>query len=93
MAQAQRKTIAPSSISGNYYVYPVVLNATDIVNKLIVLPVAPTDPADVTLSVKHGPIQYAPEDFIVIGDELSWDGRALELDLVIGDKLQVQFVI
>ncbi len=93
MAQAQRKTVAPSSISGNYFVYPIVLTATHILEKKVVLPETPTDPADVTLVVKNGPTQYAPEDFIVVNNEVQWNGRALEIDLVIGDKLQIQFVI
>lgn len=93
MAIAKRKYTEPSTIAGNYYVYPVVLTQQDIDNKYIVLPETPTNPDDVTLEVKSGPRQFAPEDFIVVGDQLQWDSRALEIDLEVGYKLQVQFVV
>jgi len=93
MANTSRKTVTPSTIAGNYYVHIYVLTAQDILDKKGVLPHTPSDSNDVTMVIKHGPRQFPPEDFIVSGNELQWDGRALELDLSENDKKMVQYAL
>ena len=66
------------------------LTPTDISNKYVTLPAAPTVPSLVLLNVIGGPMQQYGPDYIVTGAQLGWSGLFLDSVLAFGDVLIVQ---
>lgn len=65
--------------------------ATDISNKFITLPSAPSEPTKILVDVIDGlSLQYGA-DFSVSGDQLGWDGLSLDGVIESGDTIRVQF--
>lgn len=75
--------------------YTTILNATNITNKYVVLPEAPSDKPSTILDLKTAPSQYYGDDFVVTNDDggkrLSWDSLALDGILIDGDKIRVLY--
>lgn len=65
-------------ITSGFSVYYPKITATDIANKFITLPSSPTIPANTVFDLPSGAPQVYEDDFIVIGNILSWDGRGLD---------------
>lgn len=68
----------------------VTIDSLHLTNKKIILDKVPINPQYVQADLKEGggPLFFG-EDFIVVGNELSWDG--LELEAIIGfdDKIRI----
>lgn len=84
-------TALSTGSSASYNVDKFTLNGTDITNKYVTLSGTPTSPSDTILSVSGGIEQDYSDDFVMIGNQLSWDSLGLDGVLVAGDKLTVQF--
>jgi hypothetical protein len=74
---------------------PITLTGTDIANKYIVLPAAPTDKDKTQCTVIGGIMAVYGDDFLVTNDNggqrFSWDGLTLETLLAEGDQLIITF--
>lgn len=66
------------------------LTPTDISNGFITLPITPTAPTLVLLTVVGGPMQSYGTDYTVSTNQLSWTGLFLDGVLVSGDILIVE---
>jgi hypothetical protein len=68
----------------------IVLTATDIANKYVLLNQSPTEPEKTRLSIVGGVYQDYGVDYEVIdGNKLSWESLSLDGDLEIGDTLVI----
>lgn len=81
---------------GSKYVTPpvliqVTLTPTDIINKNITLPSAPTYPSGVSLLPEGGPNQRYGIDYSVSGSILSWSGLGLENFLESGETITISY--
>jgi hypothetical protein len=75
----------------SYFVNKFTLTPTDISNKFITLTGTPTSLSDTILDIVGGITQDYSVDFVVTGNQLSWNGLGLDGILVSGDKLIIQF--
>lgn len=68
------------------------ITPTEITNKYLTLANLPLSAQDVKIDLKFGggPLFYS-EDFVVIGDQISWNGYDLENILEEGDKLRIVY--
>ena len=82
-----------STISGNYFVEPITLDASQIANKQITLVNTPGKPDATTVNVSKGIQQDYSVDFIVVGNVLSWNGYGMETLLEEGDKIKIGYII
>ena len=92
MADIKANQIA-KSIDNNYFVEIFILNALQIANKQVQLANTPSDPLKVTIDAVGGTSQKNPEDFIVTGDIVDWDGRGLETILTVGETIRVIYIL
>lgn len=81
-----KKKIA-SYVQDNFTLSPLNLS-----EKKITLSKTPADPLKVSFVPYRGIEQEPGVDFIVTGNELSWDGLALELLLEVGDRFSVRYL-
>ena len=85
-------TIESESSATQYIPQPnITLTATDISNKYVTLSDIPTEPNKTTLSIVGGVPQTYGIDFEVVGNQLSWNGLALDGELEAGDVLIIAF--
>lgn len=77
---------------GGAYVETKTLVAADITNKYITLSIAePGSPSKTVLSIAGAPgLQYGVH-FTIIGNQLSWNGLALDGVVIAGDKLTITY--
>jgi hypothetical protein len=80
-------TMQPSGIT----IQTITLTSQHLVNKYVTLVQTPQNPMDVTLDIKGGIPQLNGEDFVVLGNALSWNGLGLDGFLEIGDVLIIEF--
>ena len=80
-------------ISDGYIVENRILTAQEVIDKKLLLTNSPPVPSKVTLDIVSGTTQEYANDYIVVGQELSWNGLALELTLDTGDKLRIIYPI
>ena len=81
------------SPSGNFTVDYLSLTATDISEKKVTLGGVPVVPEKTILDVITGVAQVYETDFIIIGDQLSWDGLGLDGKLIEGEQLRIEYFI
>lgn len=79
------------AVSGSQKVDRFTLNGTDITNKFVTLTATPGTPANTILLVEDAGNMYYGDDFQVIGNQLSWNGKLLDGILASGDKLTVTY--
>lgn len=84
-------TPSPLSAIGGRKVEQFTLTLTHIQNKKVTLPDTSIIEASVTVTSPNGPSQFRGQDFIVIGNDVSWDGYGLETILEVGDKLIIVY--
>jgi hypothetical protein len=82
LAQIPRKRAA----SGRF-VERFTLNSTHIANKKVTLQNMPESANSVVVDAPYGPVQILGQDYIVTGQDVSWDGYGLETILESGDLL------
>ena len=82
MAQIPRKRAA----SGRF-VERFTLNASHIANKKVTLQNQPESANSVIVNPPHGSIQILGQDYVVTGQDVSWDGYGLETIFEESDKL------
>lgn len=85
----QNITISASEAAGQT-TFIHTLSPTDITNKFITLPITPSAPTLVLLTVVGGPMQSYGTDYIVSTNTLGWSGLFLDGVLVSGDILIVE---
>lgn len=68
----------------------ITIDATHLTNKKIILDKTPINPQYVQADLKEGggPLFFG-DDFIVVGNELSWDGLDLETIIGFDDKIRI----
>lgn len=76
-----------------YNVQFIILTTQDILNKYVTLEATPTVEEDVLVTPEGGPMQIYGNDYIVNGNQLSWDGLGLDGVLEVGEYLIVQMPI
>jgi hypothetical protein len=77
--------------SANFVVdYPSV-NATDLINKYVVLSGIPNPATKTVLDIPTGTPQIYGTDFIVSGNQLSWNALGLDGQVNLGDTFRVQY--
>ena len=69
------------------------LTNTELTNKGLTLSNTPNPANKVTITVQGGVTQFYNVDFTVSGDQISWDSLSLELYLVTGDKIIVDYLV
>jgi hypothetical protein len=80
--------VSPSS---NNVVNYFTLTSTNILEKKITLNSIPAVPEKTILDVITGGPQKYETDFVVTGNELSWDGLNLDGELSEGEDLRVEY--
>lgn len=81
--------LAGGGASAGYNVQPFTLTPTDISNKFVTLPTAPTTDNLTQLTVIGGPLQDYGVAFTVTGTQVGWAGLFLDGVLGSGDKLVI----
>lgn len=71
----------------------ITLNGTDITNKYVTLSGTPTTPTSVLLDLIGGSAQEYSVDFTMSGNQLEWNGLALDGFLSSGDKLRIHYYV
>lgn len=87
MALARRKVSASQKVE---YREITALEAT---NMELTLADTPTNPNNVKVDALCGPAQELGFDFEVLGNIISWNGKALETVLEEGHKLRIEYFI
>lgn len=90
--QDQIDNITGSSVSGLGRQY-FTLTALDITNKFITLANTPLFPNEVDVYIYTGINQQVGVDFIINGNELSWDGLAMELLVSENSRIFVTYAV
>lgn len=68
------------------------ITPTEITNKYLTLANTPISPQDVKIDLKFGGgAQFYSEDFIVVGNQVNWNGYDLEDILEAGDKMRIVY--
>lgn len=83
--------LSPVIPSGDFQVGYATLTATDITNKNITLPIAPSDVTKVLVDLIGGSAQIYGVDFNVSGTTLNWSGLGLESELVENSVLRYHY--
>jgi hypothetical protein len=76
---------------GSITVLSITIKQSDVNHKYITLPTMPVDPQAVSLSFVGGTVQLNGIDFIVVGDQLSWDGLGLDGFIEKDDQIIVTY--
>lgn len=84
-------TPSPLSLVGGRKVETRTLTTNEILNKKLILAETSVIASSVTVNSPNGPIQIIGQDFIVTGNEVSWNGYGLETILEAGDKLIIVY--
>jgi len=68
----------------------VTVTATELMNKKIILDKTPINPQYVQVDIKEGggPLFFG-EDFIILGNELTWDGYEYDMVAGVDDKIRI----
>jgi hypothetical protein len=67
------------------------ITASEEASKSITLAGTPSTPSEVILFVVGGTVQFFNDDYTVIGNTLSWNGRGLDGLLSAGDKIVIKY--
>jgi hypothetical protein len=81
----------PIGANAGFIVQRIELTQTDIDNKYVTLASAPLISSAVILTPEGGPMQVYGVDFIVVGNQLRWEGLGLDNFLDATDVLVVQY--
>jgi hypothetical protein len=81
----------PIGANAGFLVQRIELTQEDIDNKFVTLSSAPLSPSSVILIPEGGPPQAYGVDFIVVGNQLRWEGLGLDNFLDTTDVLLVQY--
>ena len=82
------------TIAGNFFVEPHIITGQEAIDKKIVLQHTPTKPQEVMMDIPGGTIQRYGTDFTIInGNEVSWDGYALETLLEEDDNIRITYIL
>lgn len=76
-------------ITSGRYVDRFTLSALNISQKKVTLLNTPLSANNVVVNTPHGPVQNLNQDYIVSGNDVSWNGYGLETILEEGDILIV----
>ena len=83
--------VPPPAPTGTEFVEYPTLTPTNITDKKVVLSGTPAIAANTMLDIIGGGPQVYGFDFTVIGNELSWNGLALDGLLASGDQLRIHY--
>lgn len=87
--QNQINNLGTGNLGRDYF----TLSALDISNKYITLSHVPAVPAEVDVYIYTGINQQVGVDFIINGNQLNWDGLAMELLVSVNSRIFVTYAI
>jgi hypothetical protein len=82
-----------STIEQNFFIEIRTLTTSEATNKELTLANPPAANNKVTFDLVGGTPQSDPDDFVVVGDTISWDGKTLETVLETGDRIRLIYII
>ena len=82
-----------ATIEQNFFIEIRELTLAEETSKSLQLTHTPAGDDKVTFDLIGGTPQSDPDDFIVTGDVVSWNGKTLETVLEEGDKIRLIYII